>query len=407
MRLAFLPGLALSLAIPALTLAGPFEREHVAADAKWMLHMDFEALEDAEALEELYQERVSDHQFVRSLEEGRWDVNIDFEADVRGVTLYGKQLSQLQGVLLLYMETGSGQESEMTPNLPGYDVIPYEGHRLHTWSWPEEETPQGQNQPKGQDKRNASKGQKEEATLAMAFPKEDMIVWAGNVELLKWAIDVLDGRAENLNATESFLAEHSPPGTVFLVRAAGMGDTDIAKDMPWVEQIKGFAYAEGLQNGKWFSRFAADTGTPQVNTHVKSVVDGVVSAFWLMFGQEGQPEAKSQEGPQMTVSVDRGIVKLRAEGSVQELANEFEDLWQWMNEEPEKDRKEEKLASRPEKPELPPKPEPKSPEKPESKSTDESEAKSVDEPVRQQPDYSELKPGEPIKLRPLKKNPKN
>lgn len=312
MRVALIAGFVLGVAAPALVWGGTFQPQHIAADADWVMHLDMEAVESSDALQNLYEERVSEHQFVRSLEEGRWDLQIDFQGEIRGVTLYGEKLSQLQGVLLLYMEEGSGNGSADVPDLPGHRTIAYQGEKLHTWSWP------GEKQP----------------AFAAAFPQENLVVWAGNVELLKSAIDVLQGRAATLEDEETLLSADSPDGTVFLVRAAGVEKAEETKGEPWVGGLRAFSYSEGVGDGKWFGNFVADTGTPQINKHVKSVVDGLISAYWLAYGEKQDPQEKQKPGSAMTVSVDGGNVKLHVEGSVNELAAEFRELWQWMNEKP-------------------------------------------------------------------------
>lgn len=316
----------------AFVQAGSFNPRHVPADAKWILHVDFETIESADALRDLYEKRISKHRFVRSLKEGRWQLDIDLQTNVKGLTLYGKQFAHTAGTLIMYTDAFKGQATSELPDAPGHDTIPYRGHRLHTWSCCSKPTKE----------KAAEKNPTQDPLLAFAFPQNDVTVWAGDLNQLKAAVDAIDGRAEKLSEKKTLLSADSSQGTMFLVRAAGMQDTQLAESMPWLGQLKSFNYCEGIKDGRYFSRITAETGTPAVNRHVKNVVDGVVSAYWLMYGHQEPTSAQAEDTTEqaskmeMNVSVKEGQVEVRASGSVQQLGNEFSELWEWIHENPAK-----------------------------------------------------------------------
>jgi hypothetical protein len=286
--------------------AATFRAGDVPADARWLLHIDLDAIASSEALQKTYEERVAKHPLVRSLAEGRWKVKIDFQGGLKGVTLYGKQLSQNQGVLLLYTDAGNGgQPSVGMPDLPGEKKISYHSHQLHTWSWSDQE----------------------EVTLAVAFPRSDLAVWAGDVGLLMSALDVLDGRVPGLEEEQSVLATKVPEGAMFLVGATKLQDTDLTDGTPLIENLKGFHYVEGIHDAQWFSDLTAVTDSPEANRHMKSVVDGMVSAFWLFSRDEEEaPDAKTH----LKISADGSQLRVHLDAPFEELAGQFGGLWQWM-----------------------------------------------------------------------------
>jgi hypothetical protein len=305
MRRLVLIALSCAFLTPAAAKAASLHPASIAADARWLLHLDLEAIESSEAIQETYRRRIGKQPFVRSLEEGRWNVEIDFEDELQAATLYGRNLSQTESVLLLHTEADQPKTAPRVPSLPGEKEIAYHGHQLHTWTWPEEKEP----------------------TLAVAFPKDGLTLWAADVQLLKAALDVIDGREASLDEKDAPLAAKPPQNAVFLVRAMGLKQVDFTDQIPLVQQLESFDYAEGVSDGRWFSSWTAVTSTPKVNRHMKSVVDGIVSAFWLLSEEE---TTRPQPEPRMNVSVDGPRIRVRLEAPLEVLAARFSGFWEWM-----------------------------------------------------------------------------
>ena len=191
------------------------------------------------------------------------------------------------------------------PELPGAETVSYHAYQLHTWTWCDEKQP----------------------SLALALPRNDLVVWAGSVDLLKSALDVLDGRSPGLDEQDALLGTDVSEGTMFLVGATRLENVDLSDNAPLLENLKGFQYAEGVTEGQWFSALTTLTMSAEVNQHLKSMVDGVISALWLFYGDkdEGQDKEKRVE-----VSADGQKITLRFNAPVDELAARFRTLWQWM-----------------------------------------------------------------------------
>lgn len=84
--------------------AGPLQRQHVAAEAKWLVHLDLERLVQTQ-LGQWLAEAVLDPGLARPLRELKQNLGIDFDwRDLAGITAYGtafKPWGQPNGVLLL------------------------------------------------------------------------------------------------------------------------------------------------------------------------------------------------------------------------------------------------------------------------------------------------------------------
>ncbi len=99
-----LPCLLLAAGTALTVLAGPLQKEQVAADAKWVIHLDVQALLHTTVGETLAREAL-DPNLVRPTAELKQHLGVDFDwRRIRSVTLYGSDFSaseHLRGVMLV------------------------------------------------------------------------------------------------------------------------------------------------------------------------------------------------------------------------------------------------------------------------------------------------------------------
>lgn len=92
------------MALACSATAGPLQRQHVAAEAKWLVHLDLDRLVQT-AVGKWLAESVLDPGLARPLRELKQNLGIDFDwRDLSGITAYGtafKPWGQPNGVLLL------------------------------------------------------------------------------------------------------------------------------------------------------------------------------------------------------------------------------------------------------------------------------------------------------------------
>lgn len=96
--------LPLGLALAATALAGPLQTTHIAADTRWLLHLDMEALLAASAGQALAREAL-DPKFAKAATRLKRELNFDFDwRRIRSLTLYGAEYGgpeRLRGVMLI------------------------------------------------------------------------------------------------------------------------------------------------------------------------------------------------------------------------------------------------------------------------------------------------------------------
>lgn len=92
------------LALAGSLSAGPLQRQHVAADARWLVHLDLDRLVQT-AVGKWLAEAVLDPGLARPLRELKQNLGIDFDwRDLSGITAYGtafRPWGQPNGVLVL------------------------------------------------------------------------------------------------------------------------------------------------------------------------------------------------------------------------------------------------------------------------------------------------------------------
>ena len=99
-----LPALLLVLLLPLGANAGPLNREHVAADAKWLIHLDLDAFRETQ-LGTLVTREFLDAQVAKVTRGLKDQFDIDFDwKQIHAVTAYGldfKQPEKMNGVVLI------------------------------------------------------------------------------------------------------------------------------------------------------------------------------------------------------------------------------------------------------------------------------------------------------------------
>lgn len=181
MKLArFLPA-ALILSI-ALNTADATELNtgEVASDALWLVHMDFAALRDSEFGIHMMDKMTSD-KANQKIEDFMAIFKFDPRHDLDSVTLYGSSAEKKEGVALLKGRFDTAHLVSLIKENEQYSSDVHVTRTLHTWA-------------------DEHKGGK----LTHGCVVHDNLIVIGDDEaLVKHAVDVLDGRAENMSASPS------------------------------------------------------------------------------------------------------------------------------------------------------------------------------------------------------------
>ena len=208
--------LAVVLGFACLVQAAPLDLKQVAADAKWLVHVDVDAIRASTVVQKGWDKCMAmDKNAEKHLDMLRDHIGMDLRTDLHGMTFYGKEVGKETGVLIVHAKADQHKLLEMAKMAPEYKVVKSGLLEIHTWT---------------------HKHGKMTVTVAGAFVKPDVMVFASCPEELKAALAVLAGkctasapirpwRARSCRAARSSPAlSRYRPGQVALQVAAGHAD---------------------------------------------------------------------------------------------------------------------------------------------------------------------------------------
>ena len=262
--------ISLGFACAAPVSGEPLEPGHVASDAKWVMHVNFDAFRETTLARHLRETVYKKPQSQKYFEWVRDRYGIDLREDLHGLTLYGVDFKPHQGVAVLLADYDREKVLDVIQDEPGYKSSEHGDYTLHTWAMHHHkmhgkhgDCKQGKckkddkcekskrkkcakhehhNDKDGHHKDSHSKDGKDKhgdkhgrhndkdhgdhhdkmKSITAAF-HEDAIVMAGNAEGVKRALAVLDDRKKGLDEQSGLLTE-APEGTVFYGAATDLDE---------------------------------------------------------------------------------------------------------------------------------------------------------------------------------------
>lgn len=245
---------AIVLAIAAFSWAAPLDPKVVSGEAKWVVHLDVDAMRDSSLVRTAYQEFVDKCPLAKvalpALDAARAQIGFDPRTDLHGLTLYGSQVGKEEGVLIVFADANQKMLTEKVKNAPGYKSETHGAYELHSWT---------------------HKDRRGERPVTGAFFKDKAAVFSGSPEEVKAALDVMDGKKPG--STCEVLAAEVPAGATVLVRAVGIDQTPC--DSKLAKEIESFSIASGENAGQSFFHGKVVAKSPQVAKEMAKVAKGL------------------------------------------------------------------------------------------------------------------------------------
>ncbi len=178
--------------------ADVFDPKQVPADAKWMIHIDVDALRNSPAWEilnaKIKQSPANDQIGQIELLSG-----MRFPEDLHDATAYGLTFTPTDAVVLVHAKVERLQIEQLLAQAPGYDSEKYNDHDLDTWT--------------------DDKGEQ----LYGAFVNDTLIAIGHDKDSIKKALDVLDGKG-NPAKTGDAVAPAVKPGVAIVVACTDLAN---------------------------------------------------------------------------------------------------------------------------------------------------------------------------------------
>ena len=115
--------------------AAPLDLRQVSGDAKWLVHLDVDAMRQSSLMEKAYLAGTEQWTELQSwLATACEEVGVDARVDLHGITLFGKKLGRLEGIAIV--------NAKMQPDVmigramaeSGYASSKYGDHKIHSWT---------------------------------------------------------------------------------------------------------------------------------------------------------------------------------------------------------------------------------------------------------------------------------
>lgn len=304
---------ALLAAAGATALGGPINFKEVPADAKWLAHYDGEAARESKVMTAFIKEFVS---------KGKHDAASDTShtrpwccaalEKIDGITLYGRRIGERDGVAVV---RGKIDKEELIGKLKGKAGAKPSGEGdKAVWTW------------------TRCKGTKSEHQVALAFPKEGLLVLAASEKQLHAAIGLVNGKGEALGAKSSALTADMPKAAILFARAAELTKEDVGPKFKPFRNIKGFEYFAREDSGRWHESLHVTAQSKKAADAVQLIVAGMKAMAELAFADHADVVKLIEEGK---IKREGNAVSVAFEGDAEKLAKLVpemaEDLrGQWM-----------------------------------------------------------------------------
>jgi hypothetical protein len=250
--------------------AAPLNRSHVPAEAKWLLHLDFDAFGDSE-LWRLVSQEISEKE-QKKIDAITALLDSDPTKDIHGATLYGTDSQEENAVVMLYGRFNKEKLLSLLVLNEAYAEDEYNGRKLYHWV---------------DEKDNKQK-------VGM-FATDSLIVISQSEQSVQASVDLLAGQVNSLagqaDAPLGTLVE-TPENAFMVIAADGLAELNKDKQHAAILQnSKMMAVVVGENNGDLYLKVNLTAETDEAAMQIEQVLVGIKSFIALKYVNE--PEIMS------------------------------------------------------------------------------------------------------------------
>lgn len=271
------------LIVCGMAFGGAINRTDVSSTATWVAHFDMEKFMSSR-IGKLMTDETANEELKKGMDLLRGKMGFDPMKAVNSVTLYGSTFKHGEGVAIFRGNGGAdivASVEKLVSAAKDYEQVTYGARVIHKW------TDEHKNKPS-----------------VLCFYAPGISVVSGNIDEVKAAIDVLDGKKESLKA-DSALAV--PGNGSFLTIAAVKNDEKVGEN----------ARAAVFQNASWLVMSAGNAAENMdlnvkigVNTEenarkIEQIVRGIVAFSTL---SKDHDPAMVDIAKAVSVNVDKDVV---------------------------------------------------------------------------------------------------
>jgi hypothetical protein len=267
--------MAATVLVGGLSLASGARAEalklnQVAADSKWVGHVDVDAMRGSTLVRKAWDKAMELRPAAKDhLAKIHELLGVDLAADLHAITVYGKVVGKEDGVMIVQAKLDRAKLEAMAAKAPEHKVVEAGPYKIHSWLHDDH----GHKKP-----------------VAGAIQADDRLVLAGSVDEVKAALAVIDGKSSAM-ADDGPLRGRAVPGATAVFRVVGIYEAKLPGDPAMAKQMESYRFTMGEIDGKVFYRARATMTNEEVVGQLKTVLDG-----FLALGQihvKGDAQGKS------------------------------------------------------------------------------------------------------------------
>jgi hypothetical protein len=268
-------GLAMAAVLGSVGIlrAAPVDFKQVGADAKWAVHVDFDAARASTVMQKAHPLVMKQHpQIEERLAKIRQQWQFDPCADLHGVTFYGQTFEKGKGVAIVHAKVNEQLLLEKAKQAPGHQMSNHGKYELHSWTH--------------------DAGSKRQRSMTGTFFKPDVLVFGSSESEVAAALDALDGTQPNIADKVPSLVGAIPAGTILFIGGRDLSEIKLPADSlaaPLAKQADTLLLAIGEHEGKAFCVGTTNLKEAEFAERLKAIVEGIRAMAVLKLGDD--PEA--------------------------------------------------------------------------------------------------------------------
>ena len=267
MKIPVLTTVALLLAA-SIAQAAPLEPAHIPADAKWVIHVDFEQIRSSTLGKAVHAKMAEREKFTEKIKEATEKLGMNPAKDLLDATLYDTSYGTRKGVVLIHCN--KLDQSKMVATFekkhPDHTTDKYGDWKIYHWK--------------------AKMGRHGENPVSGAFANDNTIALCGDPEKLKKALDLISGKGEAV-ASDSDLLSGLPKKAMMVAHAIDV-DAEYMKKThcPVLKNCTEATVSWSEKKGTLVGQYEFTTESDEKAESFKAIVEGMKALVTLKVGEK-------------------------------------------------------------------------------------------------------------------------
>jgi hypothetical protein len=243
-----------SLAFPSFAHAGPVVPGNISADAKWFIHVNVEAINSMEVMQELRGKMEEDGRLKDRMQGVSQRIGMNPMEDLLAVTIYATQYEGDVGVGLFYVKNVDRKKllSVLEESQPDHETSQHGDHTLYTWT---------------------VKHRRGEMQLTACFASKKLIVIGSDAGQVKAALNTIDGEDDGMDADSPLLAGASKK-SLFVTNALDVpGDYQKTTKCPVLRKCNAASANLTEKKGRIGAKYVFTVESEETASGFKGIVD--------------------------------------------------------------------------------------------------------------------------------------